>query len=116
MAAAMRELMWDKVGLVRTAASLDAARDRLQAMQRELAAAPAGSAGGFDLSLLGWYDLRDSLLAAEAVTLAAQNRTESRGAHVREDFPAVDPKFEQNQAIGLGSAGLAAAWEPVTRQ
>ena len=75
-----------------------------------------GSAGGFDLSLLGWYDLRDSLLAAEAVTLAAQNRTESRGAHVREDFPAVDPKFEQNQAIGLGSAGLAAAWEPVTRQ
>ena len=36
---------------------------------------------------LDWFDLRNMLLVARTVTQAALARTESRGAHQREDFP-----------------------------
>ena len=40
-----------------------------------------------------------------AVTLAAINRTESRGAHQREDFEDMDPAQEHNQRLRLDENG-----------
>ena len=122
LAKELRGLMWDKVGLIRTHDGLVDALARIRAMQMEITAGPtpatpATSAGaGFDLSLRGWYDLRASLLTAESVTVAAIKRTESRGAHWREDFPANAPDQEMNQIVALNAAEMETAWTPVTRQ
>jgi succinate dehydrogenase/fumarate reductase flavoprotein subunit len=112
----LRALMWDQVGLIRTKTGLTDALARIRAMQAAIEAEPALAGTDFDLSLQDWYDLRASLLTAESVTLAALNRTESRGAHWREDFPATDADFEKNQTVALGDGGMETAWTPVTRQ
>ena len=69
----------------------------------------------FNQALLDWYELRAGLLCAEAVTLSAINRTESRGAHQRDDIPDASPKFERNQTIVLQNGELVAGWVEVPR-
>ena len=46
----------------------------------------------------GWHlalDLRNMLLIAECVAMAALERQESRGGHTREDFPAMSPDWRK---------------------
>ena len=62
---------------------------------------PPGGRRAFDLQRLEWLDLRNMLLVARVVTLAALRRTESRGAHWREDFPASSLNWELNQLVHL---------------
>ena len=118
-AALMKELqalMWDKVGLFRTGPVLEEALARIREMQRDdmtRMAIPDDSP--FNQALLDWYELRAALLCAEAVTLSAINRTESRGAHQREDIPDASPEFERNQTIALEKGELVAGWAEVPR-
>jgi succinate dehydrogenase / fumarate reductase flavoprotein subunit len=42
------------------------------------------------------FDLRGSLLAARATLACALERRETRGAHNRSDFPALDPSLTLN--------------------
>jgi succinate dehydrogenase / fumarate reductase flavoprotein subunit len=46
------------------------------------------------------------LLVARAVAQAALQRTESRGAHQREDFPALSADWEANQLAYLSGDTL----------
>jgi succinate dehydrogenase/fumarate reductase flavoprotein subunit len=116
LAREMRELMWDKVGPIRTGTGLTEALSRLRAMRKEVEAELPISEAAFNLSLQDWFDVRSSLLTAEAVTLAALNRNESRGAHWRDDFPTNDPKLEMNQTVALAGGRLQTAWVDVSRQ
>ena len=116
MAKELRELMWDQVGLIRTKESLEKALTRIKSMRSELDGLTIGAAGGYDMSLRGWYDLRSSLLTAKTVTVAALNREESRGAQWREDFPHTDPALEQTQVVGLSGDKVEAAFAPLVRQ
>ena len=46
----------------------------------------------------GWHlalDLRNMLAVSACVAMAALERTESRGGHTREDFPAMDPQWRR---------------------
>ncbi len=54
---------------------------------------PVGDGGPFDLRALDWFDLRNMLMVAQVVTQAALARTESRGAHQREDHPGMLPEW-----------------------
>jgi len=57
----------------------------------------------------GWHlamDLRSLLFVSEAITLAALERKESRGAHTREDYPNTDPEYGKvNIVIRMGPDG-----------
>jgi succinate dehydrogenase / fumarate reductase flavoprotein subunit len=72
----------------------------------EIGQSPVSSATKFDTVLVDWLDLRNMLLVAHSVTLAALARTESRGAHQREDHPALDENWSVNQLINLSGGQL----------
>jgi succinate dehydrogenase / fumarate reductase flavoprotein subunit len=101
----MREVMWRDVGPFRTAAGLARAIARFEEMRQVLpqVAVPAGQQ--FNAALADWFELRGSLVAAEAVAHAAAARTESRGAHQRDDFPDADPSWARSQRLAMTSDG-----------
>ena len=74
----LRRTMWENVSVVRTGAGMEAARDELAAIGRELAR--RRPADGRE-----WAEMRNLLFTAEQVTAAALARGESLGAHYRTD-------------------------------
>ena len=86
----LQALMWEAVGLRRTAAGLTEALATLRAWRTP--------------EITDTKECEDAnlLLVARAVTASALRRTESRGGHYRADFPATDPA----QAV---HSGLVAA-------
>jgi succinate dehydrogenase/fumarate reductase flavoprotein subunit len=77
-------------------------------ISRELGDDPVmSSPDGFDQVLIDWLDLRNMLLVARAVALPALARTESRGAHQREDYPALSEEWGVNQIVELVGDKLA---------
>jgi succinate dehydrogenase/fumarate reductase flavoprotein subunit len=99
--------MADDVGPFRTKAKLERALATIAKMTLALGERPIGDGGAFDLRRLDWFDLRNMLLVAHTVTTAALARTESRGAHQREDFPGMLPQWQVNQQVRLDSNGVA---------
>jgi succinate dehydrogenase/fumarate reductase flavoprotein subunit len=98
----LKALMWSKVGAFRSAAELSAARTRINAMRlNDLEALAVADAATHNTSLVEWCELRNGLLAAEALALAAMNRHESRGAHQRVDYPQADDRFRRSQHLAL---------------
>ena len=105
MWAELQKLMWDQVGVLRTGDKMTAALTRIQDMRNELDGIAPADDTEFNMTLQDWYDLRSALLTAESVALAAINRTESRGAHQREDFEEIDPAQTHNQRLRLDGGG-----------
>jgi len=91
----------------RSARGQASARARIiDELTQALGERPFGDAGAFDMQRLDWFDLRNMLTVARAVTEAAALRTESRGAHQREDFPEMLPQWRVNQTIRLRGESL----------
>ncbi|MEC7488848.1 MAG: FAD-binding protein [Pseudomonadota bacterium] len=110
----LQKVMWEKVGVVRNGDKLAAALTGIRDMRAGLDAIVPAANTAFNTVLQDWYDLRSALLTAESVTMAAINRTESRGAHQREDFEGMDPCQEHNQRLRLDAHGtLVSDYLPV---
>jgi succinate dehydrogenase / fumarate reductase flavoprotein subunit len=83
----LRTTMQSLVGIVRTKEDLEAALRKIAELRGRAAKARVG--GNIQYNP-GWHlalDLKNMLDISEAVTRAALERTESRGAHTREDYP-----------------------------
>ena len=112
----LQSLMWNNVGLFRTGEKLEQALLRIRAMKKDdLRNITIPDNAPFNQALLDWYELRAGLLCAESVTLAAINRTESRGAHQREDITEASPDLERNQTVELSGDQLVTGWSEVPR-
>jgi succinate dehydrogenase/fumarate reductase flavoprotein subunit len=106
--ATLQSLMSDKVGPFRTDDKLREAIAGLEDLSLELGEDPIMSlSGGYDPVLIDWLDLRNMLLVASTVALSALARTESRGAHQREDHPALGDAWRVKQVVELGSGKVA---------
>lgn len=97
----LQAVMADDVGPFRTAEKLERALARIRDLTKELGERPFGDGGRFDMRRIDWFDLRNMLLVARVVATAALRRTESRGAHQREDFPGLLPEWRVNQVACL---------------
>jgi succinate dehydrogenase/fumarate reductase flavoprotein subunit len=107
-AAAIRDLkalMADEVGPFRTQAKLQSALQGIARLKNEIGEVPFSSASAFDPVLVDWLDLRNMLLVAQSVAVPALARTESRGAHQREDHPGLDDAWRLNQIVTLSRGG-----------
>jgi succinate dehydrogenase / fumarate reductase, flavoprotein subunit len=111
MVAHLQATMADQVGPFRTGEKLRRALDEIAGLSAQLGEQPftrshpssasgGGMGGGaFDLQRLEWFDLRNMLTIAHTVAATALARTESRGAHQREDFPAMQPQWQVHQRV-----------------
>ncbi len=93
---ALRDLMSECCGVVRSEDGLLSGIERLAeiAARVETLEVRPDLAGYADLAHA--FDLRGSLLAARATIDCALERRETRGAHVRSDFPEQDPRLQVN--------------------
>jgi succinate dehydrogenase/fumarate reductase flavoprotein subunit len=106
---ALRALMGEAVGPLRDAAGLSRALARLGEIRAALPSLAIVVGRECNASLADWFELRASLVAAEAVTRAALARHESRGAHQRSDFPDADAALARRQSVAMDRAGVIAA-------
>jgi succinate dehydrogenase/fumarate reductase flavoprotein subunit len=104
--AQLQAIMADKVGPFRTDATLRSAIAAISQLKQEIGEVPLSSAAPFDPALVDWLDLRNMLLVAQSVAVAALARTESRGAHQREDHPGLDEDWCVNQIISLSRGNI----------
>ena len=109
------EVMWEDAGIVRDHASLQRAERTLAGLATALDAAGVGSGDrAFNLSWHDWLNLRNLVLVSQAITLAAQAREDSRGAHYRADFPGTgDLPGSTFTCVRLVDGALAVGAEPV---
>ncbi|MFD3536082.1 fumarate reductase/succinate dehydrogenase flavoprotein subunit [Streptomyces sp. NPDC058664] len=91
----LQQTMNDLVGIIRREGEMTEALERIAALR---ARARRISVEGHRQFNPGWHlalDLRNMLLVGECVARAALERTESRGGHTREDYPAMDRAWRQ---------------------
>jgi succinate dehydrogenase/fumarate reductase flavoprotein subunit len=112
----LQAVMADDVGPFRTAEKLERAVARIGDLTDELGERPFGDGGRFDMRRIDWFDLRNMLLVARVVALAASRRTESRGAHQREDFPGMLPEWRVNQVARWRGGGVMFSSAPPAQE
>jgi len=87
----LQALMMEHVSVFRTEAGLRHALERVHELQERYARIHLDDRGKvFNQALLEAWELGCLLDVAEATTVSALNRTESRGTHYREDYPGRD--------------------------
>ena len=106
----LREVMWEKVGLVRDARELTGALDAIERIAERLEGVGVPGGPAFNLAWQDWLNLESQTTAARLIALSALARRESRGAHFRRDFPAAasGPPFSVRVQE---RAGIPAVWE-----
>jgi succinate dehydrogenase / fumarate reductase, flavoprotein subunit len=110
----LRTMMQRRVGIVRSEEDLLVALDELNRLR---ARAGRVKAGGNIQYNPGWHlalDMKNMIDISEAVTRAALARTESRGAHTREDYPDSDKDWgRRNVIVRKKGDALLVAEEPL---
>jgi succinate dehydrogenase / fumarate reductase flavoprotein subunit len=110
----LREAMQTYVSIVRTEEDLKQALEKIKALRTRAAKARVG--GNIQYNP-GWHlalDLKNMLDISEAVTRAALERKESRGAHTREDYPETEKEWGKvNVIIRQTRDGIQVVREPL---
>jgi fumarate reductase flavoprotein subunit len=109
------QVMWDDVGILRTAEGLSRARHELNnlAAAIELMGVP-DTDKRYNLTWMDRLNLENLLLVSRAICAAAHARTDSRGAHFREDFPETsDLATSRYTVVRTKDEGFAVTTEPV---
>ena len=112
----LADVMMDDVGVYRTAEGLEKARAKvaeLRARYRNVSVQDRGRT--FNTDLLEARELGYLLDCAETTVASALARTESRGAHSREDFPERDDAaFLAHTLATKRDGAISLAYKPVT--
>jgi succinate dehydrogenase / fumarate reductase flavoprotein subunit/fumarate reductase flavoprotein subunit len=111
----LEELMWEKVGVVRSGKELGEALEHLGVLWERAQHAPVKGDPRYNPQWQEYLNLRSLLTVARLTALSALSRTESRGSHYRTDFPERDDaNWLRNICIQRDEAGEPRLWtEPV---
>jgi fumarate reductase flavoprotein subunit len=112
---ALYDVMWDDVGILRDETGLRRAETRLAELSDavERAGAPDGDRR-YDLTWADRLNLENLVSVSRAICAAAIARTDSRGAHFREDFPETSDLMTSSYTVVRERGGaLDIVTEPV---
>jgi succinate dehydrogenase / fumarate reductase flavoprotein subunit len=95
----LQQIMQSRVGIFRTDQDLEEALERIAELRPRLARlrAPGGRAFNPGWNLV--FEVRNLVDVAEAIARSAYQRTESRGAHSRLDYPDTDPRWADLNSV-----------------
>jgi succinate dehydrogenase flavoprotein subunit len=112
---ALFSVMWEEVGILRTAAGLASARKRLAELQAELHECGLATKDlRYNLTWHDWLNLENLITVSRAICEAADARTDSRGAHFREDHPGTgDLEASAFSRVRLDRDRFEVSWQPV---
>ena len=112
--AELQQMMNDLVGLIRRADEVKTALADLEKFKERAAAVAVPGERAYNP---GWHyaqDLRNMLLVAECVAMAALERQESRGGHTRDDYPEMSPEWRKvNLILSLAGDKLEMVHQPI---
>jgi succinate dehydrogenase/fumarate reductase flavoprotein subunit len=83
----LRDVMWERAGLVRDAEGLATAASAIERLHARLQGAGVPGHRALNTAWQDWLNLDSQLTTAELIVASALARRESRGAHWRRDFP-----------------------------
>jgi len=84
----MKAVMMDSVGMFRTGEGMQSALETVRELRERYKHIPLQDQGKiFNTEMINIWELGNLLEIAEVVTVCALARTESRGAHARDDYP-----------------------------
>ncbi len=110
----LQETMQNLVGIIRVESELRQALEIIQKLKQRTRNVKVEGNRQYNP---GWHlalDLHSLLTFAEAATLAAIERKESRGGHTRDDYPNTDAKFAKvNVIVRMKNGELILSQEPL---
>jgi succinate dehydrogenase / fumarate reductase flavoprotein subunit/fumarate reductase flavoprotein subunit len=83
----LRQVMWERVGLIRSGEGLKAALHEIEDVAGRLERVAVRGGAAYNLAWQDWLNLQSQATAAWLIARSALERTESRGSHYRRDFP-----------------------------
>ncbi|HEV2733895.1 MAG TPA: FAD-binding protein, partial [Longimicrobiaceae bacterium] len=113
----MQDVMQDHVGIFREGKGMELALAKVRELQERYKGVVVMDKGRlFNTDLMEAWELGNLLDLAEVTALSAVNRTESRGAHMREDFDKRDDvNWLKHTMVTRGEDGrLDISYKPVT--
>lgn len=109
----LEDLLWEKVGLVRHGRALEEAIRALQELEEEMNTVKTHGAAASNLAWNEFLGLASTLPVARMVAESALLRTESRGAHYRQDHPQPDSVWLKNIYLDPCGPDLRPSTQPV---
>ena len=112
----LQEIMESHAGIVRTGEELEKGIRKLEELEKRL---PRMHAKGERKYNPGWHlclDLHNMIITSLALSRAALERTESRGAHTRLDYPDYDDELGKvNMIVRPGPGGMSVVKSPLLK-
>jgi succinate dehydrogenase / fumarate reductase flavoprotein subunit len=104
----LRDLMWERCGVVRTEDGLKQALLGIEALTEQAQQVDVSPTAEDHADLAHLLDLQASLLVAEATILGAIARRETRGCHNRSDYPDLDETLTKTFEVSMDDRELRA--------
>jgi fumarate reductase flavoprotein subunit len=109
----LRDVMWERAGLVRDAEGLGAALAEIHRLDAALDVVAVAGDPSLNTAWQDWLNLKNQALAARLIVSSALERRESRGAHWRRDFPAAAATPHYTVRVRRAADGPRVWTEPV---
>jgi succinate dehydrogenase / fumarate reductase flavoprotein subunit len=112
----MQEVMFEHVGVFRTDVGMRQAVEKIRELKERFKFVQVDDQGStYNTDLMEAWEVGCLLDVAEVTAVAALERTESRGAHAREDYPKRDDKKWLKHSLAyLEKDGVRLEFKPVT--
>lgn len=105
------DIMWQSVSGIRSEEGLQRGLERLEAVRRSFSQCRVSPLKRYNIELLDYLELRLMLITAEAMLVSALERRESRGTHLREDYPEPDDeRGARNIVLGMKDGKFTHRW------
>lgn len=111
----LAEIMWNNVGVFRTAAEMKAALTVVDSLIQEYQTVMVPDKNKlYNTAFVNYIELGSMLTVAKTVVLGALNRQESRGSHCRADFPSRDDaNFLKHTLVSKEGQSYNISYRPV---